>query len=75
MDATTDPVTRWFIEQGFHLAYQTTAVTLLVHPDHPGLEVRIGTVLAIIERDGREIFRSPVREFAADEALRMLRRT
>ncbi|HEX3723219.1 MAG TPA: hypothetical protein VHV31_10530 [Nitrolancea sp.] len=57
----------WLIEQNFQLTYQSSAVYLLVHPELPGIEVRIGTVYAVVERDGREIYRTLHRDF--DPAL------
>ncbi len=35
----------------------------MAHQELPGVEVRIGTVYVVVERDGKEIYRSLVREF------------
>ncbi len=58
-------------EYGFRPAYRSSAVTVLVHPEQPGLEVRVGTTQAVIERDGREIYRASHREFDINRALTM----
>jgi len=58
--------------RGFHLASQTSALAFLTHPDHPGVEVRIGTVFVVIERDGVELYRVRHQEFDVTTALRRL---
>lgn len=63
MISSADQIYRWFAGHGFHVTYESTAVRLLAHPELPGVEVRIGTVYVVVERDGAEVFRSPTREF------------
>jgi len=48
---------------GFQPYYETTAISLLTHPELPGLEVRIGTTMVTFERDGREVYRAPLARF------------
>lgn len=55
---------------GFHRTYQSTAVCILSHPSALGLEVRVGTVLVVAVRDGREIYRAPLAELDIDELRR-----
>lgn len=45
------------VRHGFVRSYDTIAVHLLVHPDLPGLEVRVGTIYVVAERDGQEVYR------------------
>ena len=63
MISSSDQISQWFTDRGFHLTYQSTAIRLLVHPELPGVEVRVGTVYVVVERDGREVFRSLTRAF------------
>ena len=63
MEATIQLMLDWFQEQGFQLTYQSTAVFLLAHPELPGVEVRIGTVYGVVERDGHEIYRAQHGDF------------
>jgi hypothetical protein len=56
-------------QHGFRPAYRSSAVTILVHPGQPGLEVRVGTTQAVIERDGREIYRASHRDFEIKRLL------
>ncbi len=69
MTRSTEQISSWFVEQGFHLTYRSTAIRLLAHPDLPGVEARIGTGYVVVERDGQEIFRELIREFEPDELL------
>ena len=63
LPSSTDQIYQWFIDRGFHHTYRSTAIRLLAHPDLPGVEVRIGTVYVVVERDDREIYRILAREF------------
>jgi len=54
---------------GFQPYYETTAISLLTHPELPGLEVRIGTTMVTFERDGREVYRAPLARFDLEAAL------
>lgn len=54
---------------GFQTYYETSAISLLVHPDLPGLEVRVGTTIVTVERDGRDIYRAPLARFDLEVAL------
>jgi hypothetical protein len=67
LEATIQPIFNWFREQNFQLTYRSTAIYLLAHPELPGVEVRIGTVYTVVERDGHEIYRTLHREF--DQAI------
>lgn len=60
-------------DAGFLVTYHSTAVTLLVHPGYPGLEARIGTAMVVVERDGHEVFRAPLREFEASDLRQAIR--
>lgn len=40
---------------GFRVARRTSALTFLVHPAYPGLQLRVGTVYVVAERDEGEI--------------------
>jgi len=42
---------------GFRVARRTSALLFLVHPAYPGLQLRVGTVYVVAERNGREIAR------------------
>jgi len=42
---------------GFRVARRTSALLFLVHPAYPGLQLRVGTVYLVAERNGREIAR------------------
>jgi hypothetical protein len=44
----------------------------LAHQELPGVEVRIGTVYVVVERDGQQVYRSLAREFDPDEAAKRL---
>ncbi len=74
LTVSTDAAARAFLARGFHIVYQSTAIRLLTHPEHPGVEVRIGTNYVVIERDGREIYRSLLADFRIEEALARLAR-
>lgn len=63
MTFKTDQIYQWFVEQGFHLTYRSTAIRLLAHKELPGVEVRIGTGYVVVDRDGHEEYRVLVREF------------
>jgi len=63
LEPTIQPIFDWFRSQGFQLTYQSTAVYLLAHFEQPGVEVRIGTVYTVVERDGHEIYRTQHLEF------------
>ena len=39
----------------------------MAHQELPGVEVRIGTVYVVVERDGKEIYKSLLREFDPDD--------
>lgn len=62
-------IRRELIARGFRTGYQTTAIHLLSHPALPGLEVRIGTTTIVFHRDGRDLYRSLLREFDLTAAL------
>ncbi len=66
---TTEQISNWFLDQGFHLTYRSTAIRLLAHPDLPGVEARIGTGYVVVDRDGQEIFRELIREFESDDLI------
>jgi|DewCreStandDraft_1066081.scaffolds.fasta_scaffold18210_2 hypothetical protein len=72
MDGTHEDIVQAFRSRGFRPAYETSAITILTHPDHPGVEVRVGTVYVVIERDRREIYRIHHDRFDMAEALRRL---
>lgn len=59
-----DSVALALIERGFRETVRSTAVRVLRHPDAPGLEVRLGTVYVVAERDDREIYRRPLSELS-----------
>ncbi|CCF83489.1 hypothetical protein [Nitrolancea hollandica] len=59
-------------QHGFRPAYRSSAVTMLVHPGQPGLAVRVGTTQAVIERDGREIYRAPHGDFDVERLLALV---
>lgn len=67
MESNSDRVYRWFVDHGFHLIYRSTAIRLMAHQELPGVEVRIGTVYVVVERDGKEIYKSLLREFDPDD--------
>ncbi len=54
---------------GFRTAYRSSAVTLLVHAEQPGLEARLGTTHVVIEQDGREIYRASHTGFDIERAM------
>jgi len=68
LDATIQPIYDWFVQQNFQVVYRSTAIVLLAHQALPGVEVRIGTVYVVVERDGREIYRALHREFVPELA-------
>ncbi len=43
-----------FERVGFRVVRRTSALVFLVHPEYPGLLVRVGTVFVVAERDGVE---------------------
>ncbi len=51
---------------GFRIAQRTSALVFLVHPDYPGLLVRVGTVFVVAECDGHEIVRQRVDAFEGE---------
>lgn len=59
-------------QHGFRPAYRSSAITVLVHPEQPGLEVRVGTTRVVIERDGRQIYRASHSDFDIQRALSTL---
>lgn len=63
MDATSEAIVHWLVHQGFHIAYESTAIYLLAHAELPGVEARVGTVYSVVERDGVEIYRTAHRDF------------
>jgi hypothetical protein len=63
VDETTTPIVQWFLSQGFRIVYATSAIGLLAHAELPGVEVRIGTVYSVVERDGVEIYRTQHGDF------------
>lgn len=63
---TTEQISNWFVDQGFHLTYRSTAIQIFAHPNLPGVEARIGTGYVVVERDGHEIFRALIRQFDPD---------
>jgi len=65
----SDDVARQLTGRGFHLTYRSTAVRILAHPDLPGVEVRLGTVYVVADRDGREVYRAPASRFDLDTAV------
>lgn len=67
MESKSDNIYCWFVSRGFHQVYRSTAVRLLAHQGLPGIEVRIGTVYVVVERDGREVYRSALRRFDPGE--------
>ncbi len=67
MQSQADQIYQWFVDQGFHLTYRSTAIRLLAHAELPGVEVRIGTGWVVVERDGAEVYRSLIREFDGNE--------
>lgn len=62
-------VIKALIQHGFRPVYRSSAVTVLVHPEQPGLEARVGTTQSVIEREGREIYRAPHGDFDIKRAL------
>jgi hypothetical protein len=56
-------------QYGFRPAYRSAALTVLVNPELPGLEVRVGTTQVVFERDGREIYRASHGSFDMQQAL------
>ena len=69
MDGTHEDIVQAFRSRGFRPAYETSAITILTHPDHAGVEIRVGTVYVVIERDRREIYRVHHDQFDIAEAL------
>ena len=69
MPASSDNVARQLTARGFHPIYHTIAVRIFVHPDRPGVEVRLGTVYVVVDRDGREVYRAPLARFDLDTAI------
>jgi hypothetical protein len=61
-----------FRTQGFRLACQSSALAFLIHPAHPGVEVRIGTRFVVIECDGKELYRAGHQEFDLATAMQRL---
>ena len=72
MAASESVILQELTHYGFRPAYRSSAVTLLVHPEQPGLEVRVGTTHVVIERDGQEIYRSLHSGFDIQRALAVL---
>lgn len=54
---SSDPVIDQLERAGFRVTRRTSALTFLVHPAYPGLQLRVGTVYVVAERDEREIAR------------------
>lgn len=57
---------------GFRVAHQSTALTFLVHPECPGVLVRIGTVFVVVERDQREVARFRLDTFRVQDLFALL---
>lgn len=74
MAALAEDIVNRLAARGFQRVYDTAAVHILTHPAQPGLEVRVGTVYVVIERDGREIYRAPLARFDLMQALRRIDR-
>jgi hypothetical protein len=53
-----DEIIRELAHHSFRLAYRSSAVAILIHPEHPGLEVRLGTTQVVVARDQVEIYRA-----------------
>lgn len=60
------------VEQGFRPVYETAAVTLLEHPEHPGYLIRLGVTRIVAERDGREIYRDALLDFSVRHLLEVI---
>lgn len=58
---------------GFRIARQTSSLVFLVHPDHPGLLIRVGTVYLVAERAGQEIARQRLDSFRIEDVMSVLR--
>lgn len=74
MNASHDEIVRGFLDHGFRISYRSTAITLLAHPEHPGLAVRVGTVWVVAERDGRVFYHVHRDAFDIGEALARIAR-
>ncbi len=74
MELPSDLAYKWFAEHGFHQIYRSTAIRLMAHQELPGVEVRIGTGYVVVERDGKEVYRSLIRDFDQEDlAARVFR--
>ena len=65
-------VRQHLVRLGFVSAYETTAVVLLKHPDHPRVLVRMGNTRIVAEVDGVECYRSPLSDFDPDRLWQLL---
>lgn len=72
MAVSESDIIRELTSHGFRPSYRSSAVTMLVHPEQPGLEARVGTTQVVIERDGREIYRVSHTGFDIQRALAVL---
>jgi hypothetical protein len=64
-----DEIIRELVQHGFRLGYRSSAIATLVHPDYPGLEVRLGTIQVVVERDHVELYRAALADVDLRELL------
>ncbi|MCS7051463.1 MAG: hypothetical protein NZL87_07600 [Thermomicrobium sp.] len=55
---------------GFRVVRRTSALVFLVHPNRPGLLVRVGTVYVVAECNGREATRQRLDAVDVETLLR-----
>lgn len=73
MAAAVDDIAARLTEHGFRVVYRSAALWLLAHPDLPGVEVRLGTIYLVMERDGREVLRMRLDAFDLAAVLQRAR--
>jgi hypothetical protein len=65
-----DEIRQQLEERGFRAVYESTAVSILAHPDAPGLDVRVGTNYVVGNRNGKEFYRAQRPAFDLHDCLR-----
>lgn len=60
------------LEHGFRPRYETAALSLLEHPDHPGYLIRLGVTRVVVEHQGREVYRAAYGSLSIEQVLEIL---
>ena len=66
-------VVRALVQRGYEVVRRTSALVFLVHPESPGIMVRVGTVYVVAETSEAEIVRQRLDRFDAASFVSQLR--